>query len=221
LATSINTLPANAAAGTAPRASSETEPGVALTSTSLSRTTSATERVPAPAPGVREPRKTVWPAARQCSASVVATCPVPMIPMFMAIPFPDQTVGLSLAWASASASANDQTASAIAPGVTRGDRRQDGKGLSGLVGGSRDRGLRHLWRHRGPRSLGRGRRDRLHGAARRDPGPDLTTVPIEDVEPSHVVLATRAEEGSRLVAAFGKCARTHLTGPPATDSRPE
>lgn len=42
--------------------------------------------------------------------------------------------------------------------------------------------------------------------------PDLTTIPLEGVEPSHVVLATRADDHSRLVAAFGKCARTHLTG---------
>jgi len=32
--------------------------------------------------------------------------------------------------------------------------------------------------------------------------PDLTTVPLEGVEPSHVVLATRADDRSRLVAAF-------------------
>jgi DNA-binding transcriptional LysR family regulator len=43
--------------------------------------------------------------------------------------------------------------------------------------------------------------------------PDLTTVPIVDVEPSHVVLAARAEERSHLVAAFRRCARAHLTGP--------
>jgi len=43
--------------------------------------------------------------------------------------------------------------------------------------------------------------------------PDLTTVPLHDVEPSHVVLATRAGDHSRLVAAFRKCAQAHLTGP--------
>jgi len=43
--------------------------------------------------------------------------------------------------------------------------------------------------------------------------PDLTTVPLEGVEPSHVVLATRAGDHSRLVAAFRKCAEAHLTGP--------
>jgi DNA-binding transcriptional LysR family regulator len=37
---------------------------------------------------------------------------------------------------------------------------------------------------------------------------DLTTVPLEGVEPSHVVLATRAGDRSRLVAAFQKCAET-------------
>jgi DNA-binding transcriptional LysR family regulator len=34
--------------------------------------------------------------------------------------------------------------------------------------------------------------------------PDLTTVPLEGVEPSHVVLATRAGDHHRLVAAFRK-----------------
>jgi DNA-binding transcriptional LysR family regulator len=43
--------------------------------------------------------------------------------------------------------------------------------------------------------------------------PDLTTIPLEDVEPSHVVLATRAGDHSRLVAAFRKSAQAHLTGP--------
>lgn len=42
--------------------------------------------------------------------------------------------------------------------------------------------------------------------------PDLTTVPLEGVEPSHVVLATRAGDRSRLVAAFGKYAQAHLVG---------
>ncbi|MCW2652413.1 MAG: LysR family transcriptional regulator [Mycobacterium sp.] len=42
--------------------------------------------------------------------------------------------------------------------------------------------------------------------------PDLTTVPLEGVEPSHVALATRAGDHSRLVAAFRKCAEAHLTG---------
>jgi DNA-binding transcriptional LysR family regulator len=43
--------------------------------------------------------------------------------------------------------------------------------------------------------------------------PDLTTIPLHGVEPSHVVLATRAGDHSRLVAAFRKSAEAHLTGP--------
>jgi len=42
--------------------------------------------------------------------------------------------------------------------------------------------------------------------------PDLTTVPLDGVEPSHVVLATRTDERNRLVAAFAKCAQAYLTG---------
>ncbi|MGK5641987.1 LysR family transcriptional regulator, partial [Streptomyces sp. URMC 126] len=42
--------------------------------------------------------------------------------------------------------------------------------------------------------------------------PDLTVVPLEGVEPSHVVLATRAGDRDRLVAAFASCARELLTG---------
>jgi DNA-binding transcriptional LysR family regulator len=49
------------------------------------------------------------------------------------------------------------------------------------------------------------RADRLH--------PGLTTVPLRGVEPSHVVLATRAGDRSHLVAAFRKAAHAHLTGP--------
>jgi DNA-binding transcriptional LysR family regulator len=41
--------------------------------------------------------------------------------------------------------------------------------------------------------------------------PDITSVPLENVEPSHVVLATRAGDRSRLVAAFRKLAEAHLT----------
>lgn len=44
---------------------------------------------------------------------------------------------------------------------------------------------------------------------------DVTTIPLEGVEPSHVVVATRADERSRLVAAFRKAAQAHLTGPMA------
>jgi len=43
--------------------------------------------------------------------------------------------------------------------------------------------------------------------------PDLTTVPLQDVEPGHVVLATRADDRSRLVAAFRKSAQAFLTCP--------
>ena len=43
--------------------------------------------------------------------------------------------------------------------------------------------------------------------------PDLTTIPLEGVEPSQVVLATRAGDRSRLVVAFRKYAEAHLTGP--------
>src|SRR6202012_3896592 len=43
--------------------------------------------------------------------------------------------------------------------------------------------------------------------------PDITPAPLEGVEPSHVVLATRAGDRSRLVAAFRKLAEAHLTGP--------
>ena len=43
--------------------------------------------------------------------------------------------------------------------------------------------------------------------------PDITTIPLEGVEPSHVVLASRAGDRSRLVAAFRKLAEAHLTGP--------
>lgn len=43
--------------------------------------------------------------------------------------------------------------------------------------------------------------------------PDIVTIPLENVEPSHVVLATRAGDRSRLVAAFRKLAEAHLKGP--------
>ena len=43
---------------------------------------------------------------------------------------------------------------------------------------------------------------------------DLTTVPLEGVEPSHVVLASRAGDRSRLVAAFRRSAEALLVGPP-------
>lgn len=50
----------------------------------------------------------------------------------------------------------------------------------------------------------------VHGNTLR---PDLTTVPLEGVEPSHVVLATRSDDRSRLVAVFRKLADIYLTGP--------
>ncbi|OXR47358.1 Hydrogen peroxide-inducible genes activator [Nocardia cerradoensis] len=43
--------------------------------------------------------------------------------------------------------------------------------------------------------------------------PDLTAVALTDVDPAHVVLATRADHRGRLVAAFRKIAHTVLTGP--------
>jgi DNA-binding transcriptional LysR family regulator len=43
--------------------------------------------------------------------------------------------------------------------------------------------------------------------------PDITTVRLEGVEPGHVVVASRAGDRSRLVAAFLKLAGVHLTGP--------
>jgi len=43
--------------------------------------------------------------------------------------------------------------------------------------------------------------------------PDLTTIPLKGVEPSHVVVATRTGDRNRLVAAFRKAARDCLIGP--------
>ena len=43
--------------------------------------------------------------------------------------------------------------------------------------------------------------------------PDVTAIPLEGVEPSHVVLATRADDHSRVVGAFRRYAREHLAGP--------
>ncbi len=43
--------------------------------------------------------------------------------------------------------------------------------------------------------------------------PDLTSVRLADVEPSHVVVATRAGDRNRLVAEFRRCAQETLTGP--------
>ncbi|HEY2199689.1 MAG TPA: LysR family transcriptional regulator [Mycobacterium sp.] len=43
--------------------------------------------------------------------------------------------------------------------------------------------------------------------------PDLTTIPLEGVEPSHVVVASRTDDRNRLVAAFRKLAEAHITAP--------
>jgi DNA-binding transcriptional LysR family regulator len=43
--------------------------------------------------------------------------------------------------------------------------------------------------------------------------PDITTVPLEGVDPGQIVLASRAGDRSRLVAAFRRIAATHLTAP--------
>jgi DNA-binding transcriptional LysR family regulator len=43
--------------------------------------------------------------------------------------------------------------------------------------------------------------------------PDLTMIPLHGVEPTHVVLATRAGDRGRLVAAFRKVAQEHLRPP--------
>jgi DNA-binding transcriptional LysR family regulator len=50
------------------------------------------------------------------------------------------------------------------------------------------------------------------GVATGSPRPDLTTIPLDGVEPSHVVLATRAGDRGRLVTAFRKCAQALLGG---------
>lgn len=42
--------------------------------------------------------------------------------------------------------------------------------------------------------------------------PDIVAIALEDVEPSHVVLATRADDRGRLVTAFRKIAQATLTG---------
>jgi DNA-binding transcriptional LysR family regulator len=48
--------------------------------------------------------------------------------------------------------------------------------------------------------------------------PDVTTVPLDGIEPSHVVLATRAGDRGRLVAAFRRCAHDCLTAPGPVES---
>lgn len=51
------------------------------------------------------------------------------------------------------------------------------------------------------------------GAMATNNRPDLTTVPLDGVQPAHVVLATRTGEHHRLITAFRTAAQTHLTGP--------
>lgn len=51
-----------------------------------------------------------------------------------------------------------------------------------------------------------------HGSGLR---PDLTAVPLDGVEPSHVVLVTRPDDRSRLVADFRKRAPAHIRPPGA------
>jgi DNA-binding transcriptional LysR family regulator len=46
--------------------------------------------------------------------------------------------------------------------------------------------------------------------------PDLTTIPLDGVDPAHVALATRADDRSRLVAAFRRYAQATITGPQPT-----
>jgi DNA-binding transcriptional LysR family regulator len=48
------------------------------------------------------------------------------------------------------------------------------------------------------------------------PRPDLTAIPLHGVEPSRIVLATRADDRNRLLHALRKSAQAHLTGPPET-----
>jgi DNA-binding transcriptional LysR family regulator len=50
--------------------------------------------------------------------------------------------------------------------------------------------------------------------------PDLTTVPLHGVDPGHVVLATRADDRGRLVAAFRKSAQACLASPAASALSP-
>jgi DNA-binding transcriptional LysR family regulator len=47
--------------------------------------------------------------------------------------------------------------------------------------------------------------------------PDLTTIPLHDVPPAHVILATRAGDRGRLVTAFARAARDCLAGPAPAD----
>ncbi|MEV4255716.1 LysR family transcriptional regulator, partial [Spirillospora sp. NPDC049652] len=49
-----------------------------------------------------------------------------------------------------------------------------------------------------------------HGSTLR---PDLAAIPLEGVEPSHVVLATRTDDPNPLVADFHECARSRIEPP--------
>jgi hypothetical protein len=49
--------------------------------------------------------------------------------------------------------------------------------------------------------------------------PDVTTVPLEGVEPCHVVLATRAGDRNRLLAAACRTLEASLTGPARLKTR--
>jgi hypothetical protein len=51
---------------------------------------------------------------------------------------------------------------------------------------------------------------RVHGMR-----PDLLTIPLRDLKPSHVALAIRAGDRGRLVTAFRRAAETYLTAPTA------
>ncbi|MFB7507410.1 hypothetical protein [Streptomyces broussonetiae] len=50
--------------------------------------------------------------------------------------------------------------------------------------------------------------------------PDLTAVPLEDIEPSHVVPATRTGDRNRLLATFCKAVEGHLGGGLGHDPAP-
>jgi DNA-binding transcriptional LysR family regulator len=55
----------------------------------------------------------------------------------------------------------------------------------------------------------------MHGI---QPRPDLTTIPLHGVDPAHVVVANRADNHSRLVAAFRKAAQDYLALPTTEDA---
>jgi DNA-binding transcriptional LysR family regulator len=54
----------------------------------------------------------------------------------------------------------------------------------------------------------------MHGI---QPRPDLTTIPLYGVDPAHVVVAHRADDRGRLVAAFRKAAQDYLALPATQD----